>query len=107
MPDIGQAELLPVLLLARLTWEKRLLGRRIVFFIGNESARIAFIKAYSPVLASFKIIAQCLQWDYGAGVYTWFTRVAMVANVADAPSRLSWDVLASFCAARRVEPIWP
>ena len=43
---IGKAELYP-LLVARLTWAHRLRGQRVMFFVDNESARLAAIKAYS------------------------------------------------------------
>ena len=53
---IGQAELFP-LLVARLTWQSRLRGQRVVFFVDNESAKLAAIKSYSPVLASTRCLA--------------------------------------------------
>eukprot|EP00973_Karenia_brevis_P086267 11963214-Karenia_brevis.AAC.1 len=40
---IGQAELFP-LLVARLTWAKHLQGKRVIFFVDNEGARLGAIK---------------------------------------------------------------
>ena len=40
---IGQAELFPVLI-ARLTWQHRITGKRVYYFIDNESARLALVK---------------------------------------------------------------
>ena len=60
---IGQAEIFP-LLVARLTWSKLLTGRRVIYFIDNESARIGLARAYSPVLPSLPMILDCLHWDY-------------------------------------------
>ena len=54
---IGQAEIYPTLI-ARPSWSKRLFARRVVFFGDNDSARMACIKSYSPVLASLRIIMQ-------------------------------------------------
>ena len=56
---IGQAEIFP-LLLARLTWGHRLRGRRVIYFIDNEAARIGLVRAYSPVLPSLNLILSCL-----------------------------------------------
>ena len=41
---IGQAELFP-LLVARLTWKDIIAGRRCMYFLDNESARIAMVRA--------------------------------------------------------------
>ena len=66
---IGQAELYR-LLVARLTWASRLKGQRVMFFVDNESARLAAIKAYSPVLASTKILAEMSRFDYLHDVFS-------------------------------------
>ena len=60
---IGQAELFPVLV-AKLTWSKLLSGKRVMYFIDNEAARLGLVKAYSPVLPSLNIIMACLKWSY-------------------------------------------
>eukprot|EP00973_Karenia_brevis_P002349 316089-Karenia_brevis.AAC.1 len=44
---IGQAEIFPVLV-ARLTWKHYLKGRRVIFFLDNEAARIGLVRSYSP-----------------------------------------------------------
>ena len=84
---IGQAELFP-LLVARLTWHKILAGRRCIFFLDNESARIAMIRAYSPVLCSLSIVMSCLKWDYENECVGWYARVPTASNPGDAPSRM-------------------
>ena len=68
---IGQAELYP-LLAARLTWANRIRGQRAVFFVDNESARLAAIKAYSPILASTRILAEISLFDHIHEVYPWY-----------------------------------
>ena len=45
---ICQAEIFPTLI-ARHTWAERLEGRRVIYFVNNDSARMALIKSYSPV----------------------------------------------------------
>ena len=37
---------------------------RVVFFIDNETARLAAIKAYSPILASTRILAEISTFDH-------------------------------------------
>ena len=83
---IGQAELYP-LLVARLTWASRLKGQRVMFLVDNESARLATIKAYSPVLASTKILAEISRLDYLHEFFPWYVRVPMFSNISDGPSR--------------------
>ena len=84
---IGQAEIFP-LLVARLTWSKQLTGRRVIYFIDNESARIGLVRAYSPVLPSLSIILDCLNWDYSHCSQGWYARVPSFSNISDGPSRL-------------------
>ena len=81
---IGQAELYPHLV-ARLTWAHRWKGQRVMFFVDNESARLAAIKAYSPVLASTKILAEMSRLDYLHDVFPWSSRVPTFSNISDGP----------------------
>ena len=101
---IGQAELFP-LLVARLTWPDILAGRRCMYFLDNESARIAMVKAYSPVLCSLSIVMSCLKWDYDSDSVGWNARVPTASNPGDAPSRMLLPVLSR--RAEVVAPIFP
>ena len=103
---IGQAEIFPVLV-ARLTWINRLAGNRVVFFIDNESARLALIKSYSPVLPSLRIICECTAWDCKFQCVPWYARVPTVANVADGPSRMVKGEVVKDFGAKIVEPVFP
>ena len=103
---IGQAEIFPVLV-AKLTWSKYLEGRRVIFFIDNESAKIALIRAYSPVLASLKLVMECSAWDYHNNCSSWYTRVPTCCNVADDPSRMVWSEQLKRLGARVVSPVLP
>ena len=85
---IGQAEIFPVLV-ARLTWKSRIAGRRVYYFIDNESARLALVKSYSPCLPSLKILMSCLAWDQEFQSSPWYARVPTYSNLADAPSRMT------------------
>jgi hypothetical protein len=103
---IGQAELFP-LIVARLTWPEFLSSSRVIYFIDNESARIAAIKAYSPVLASLNIIVECIGWDYSHGSSPWYARVPTCANIADGPSRMCGKEVRALLNASCVVPVFP
>ena len=85
---IGQAEIFPAVL-ARWTWAEELADQRLIFFIDNDSARLALIKAYSPVTASLNLIMQGLRWDQTNSATVWYSRVPTFSNIADGPSRFS------------------
>ena len=52
----------------------------------NESARVAAIKAYSPVMASTRILAEISRFDYIHQTFPWYARVSTYSNIGDAPS---------------------
>ena len=103
---IGQAEIFPVLV-ARLTWSKYLKGKKCIFFLDNESARIALVRSYSPVLASLNIVMDVAAWDYENSLDAWYTRVPTCANISDGPSRMSLDEMDVLGAFTVVKPIFP
>jgi len=102
---IGQAEIFPMLV-ARLTWSKRLVGRKVLFFVDNDSARLACIKSYSPVSASLEIIMKCVEWDGINDTSCWYARAPTDSNVADGPSRMDGSLVTSL-GAKIVRPIFP
>ena len=103
---IGQAELFP-LFVARLTWGARLAGRRVFYFVDNDSARLAMVKSYSPVLSSLDIVMQCLSWDSQHDSSSWYARVPTSSNIADGPSRMDAKELVSDFGALIVSPSFP
>jgi hypothetical protein len=84
---IGQAELWPVLL-SLLTWSDKMAGRQVIFFLDQDAARQALVKAYSPSRPSAEIVAQVFVNVALLEVYPWFARVPTESNVADHASRL-------------------
>ena len=103
---IGQAELFPVLV-SKLTWASSLRGRKVIFFVDNEAARLGLVKAYSPVLPSLALIMDCMQWDYFHQVSSWYARVPTACNVADKPSRFDCRVAELSHGAVVVKPVCP
>ena len=69
---IGQAEILPVLM-AKLTWAKVLWGRKVIFFVDNEAARLGLVKSYSPVLPSLQLIMESAMWDFENDCKAWYS----------------------------------
>jgi hypothetical protein len=103
---IGQAEIFP-LLVARLTWHHLLRGRRVIYFVDNESARLAMVKAYSPVLPSIELITKCLAFDYREECSSWYARVPTGCNISDAPSRMMLSEALRSLGAKTVRPVFP
>ena len=103
---IGQAKLLPVLV-ARLTWADVLRRRQVLYFIDNESVRLALIKSYRPMLASLKLVMACLHWDFENASVPWYARVASPSNIGDGPSRLDPSLVKSELAGVAVRPVFP
>ena len=103
---IGQAEILPILV-AKLTWQNKLAHRRVLFFIDNESAKIALIRAYSPVLSSLRLVMESAAWDYHQQCGSWYSRVPTVCNIAEDPSRMVVGEYLRSLGAIVVSPILP
>ena len=103
---IGQAEVFPVLV-SRLTWGTRLRGRNVIYFVDNESARLALIKMYSPVLPTLDILMQITAWDFANQSHPWYSRVPTYSNIGDDPSRMCAKFLKEHLGAIVVEPVWP
>ena len=103
---IGQAEIFPALV-ARLTWSSILKGRKVIYFIDNEAARLGLIKAYSPVISSLRLIMKCIGWDYHNNSTPWYARVPTACNISDSPSRMSLDTIPAQLNPRVVEPVFP
>ena len=91
----------------RHTWADKLRNRKVIFFVDNESAKIALIRAYSPVLASLKLVMQTAAWDYQNHCGAWYTRVPTICNIADAPSRMEVSDLMRKLGVELVKPILP
>lgn len=103
---IGQAEIFPVLV-AKLTWKDKLAGRRVICFLDNESAKIALIRSYSPVVASLRIVMEVSAWDYSNQCSSWYSRVPTCCNVADDPSCMLISEYLQSLGAKIVKPVLP
>ena len=70
-------------------------GRRVVFFVDNESARYGLMNMYSPINASTSVLWDVLAEDDTSGAINWYARVVSESNIADAPSSLDSGPLQS------------
>ena len=83
---IGQAELFPAAIVKH-AYQKLFQSRRVLFFIDNDSARHALIKASSTSEASNRILQFVTAVDVETHTWAWYTRVPSASNPADDPSR--------------------
>ncbi|CAE7239607.1 unnamed protein product [Symbiodinium sp. CCMP2592] len=65
----------------------RLTGRKCIYFIDNESARFALIRAVSGVPSMQSLASSFHTWDLDHPHYPWIERVPSTSNPADLPSR--------------------
>eukprot|EP00438_Fugacium_kawagutii_P021792 Skav200330 [mRNA] locus=scaffold2835:14560:15474:+ [translate_table: standard] len=87
---IAQAELFPVVV-AKCTWKSRLSDRSVLWFLDNESARMALIRNYSPVLDNFCLLQMNAKQDVQARSRHWYSRVPSLSNPSDDASRLVFE----------------
>ena len=72
-----------------------------------DAARIGLTRAYSPVLASLKLITQCSALDRRLAIDPWYARVPTGVNPADSPSRLEESGFLESLGAECVSPVVP
>ena len=83
---ICQAELAATVCI-RYQARARLAGRKCIYFVDNESARYALIKAVSGVPSMQALSSLFHSWDSDHPHYAWIERVPSASNPADLPSR--------------------
>jgi len=83
---IGQAEIWPVVV-SKTTWKAELAGRRVLWFIDNDSARFALVSNSSASAMSRGILLLNMVLDAAGHGAHWYSRVPTVSNIADGPSR--------------------
>ena len=101
---ISQAELYPVLLVKHHSGSSWI-GRKIVYYIDNDSSRFSLIKASSQNRYSVQIVKAFYATEIGSPTLPWFARVPSSSNVADLPSRGKVEECALDYAAKVVSII--
>lgn len=87
---IAQAEMLPVLV-SKITWEDALRNRNVLWFLDNESAKMAFVRCFSPVLDNFFMLQMNSKLDVELQIRNWYSRVPSKSNPSDSASRLDFS----------------
>ena len=88
---IHELEILPVHLAACL-WRRYINFAQVVWYIDNESSRIAFIRGSGETQYASVFIEAFVQIECNSQVKSWFSRVPSHSNPADGVSRLSCDL---------------
>ena len=96
---IYELELLPVLI-AMQVWGNLCAFQQVVYFLDNEPARIGMIKGSGGTPTADRIISKAARCECELGQHAWYARVSSHANIADDPSRFSFDRLHRLGAAR-------
>eukprot|EP00435_Cladocopium_sp_Y103_P051887 s469_g16.t1 len=86
---IHELEILPVFIAADL-WGDMYPHAQVVYYIDNESSRMAHIKGTGETLRASMIIEQFVKIEFDAQHRVWFGRVPSYSNPADSPSRLDF-----------------
>eukprot|EP00435_Cladocopium_sp_Y103_P008138 s3431_g2.t1 len=87
---IAQAEIFPVLI-AKETWKEVIDNRSVLWFLDNDSARMALIRNFSPVLDNFCLLQLNARLDVDIQARHWYNRVPSKSNPSDAASRLDFS----------------
>ena len=91
---IFEIELLPVWISLTL-WEGYLSNTQCVFFLDNEAAKNALIKGATDAGSGTRLVHAFVVSEMNLQIKVWFSRVPTSSNIADAPSRMSFDELSN------------
>ena len=88
---IHELELLPICLAAML-WKKHLGFSQVVWYVDNESSRMAAIRGSGETIHASSIVEAFVNTESSSQIKSWFSRVPSHSNPADGVSRLSCDL---------------
>lgn len=89
---IYELEMIPILVSFHL-WSHLFKGGQIVHYIDNESVRLALLRGSGETEIARSVAANTMDAEFAVSSKSWYTRVASESNIADAPSRLDFDLL--------------
>ncbi len=105
---MGQLETLACPL-ALYTWSAKLRRKRVLLFVDNDSAASCLVRGYSPKQDSCSLVGQFWLAASETEAEIYIDRVESKSNIADGPSRLSFELLhtlGSSMAPPRVSPFF-
>ena len=88
---IHELELIPILL-AAMMWKKHLSFSQVVWYVDNESSRMAAIRGSGETIHASSIIEAFVNTESSCQIKSWFSRVPSHSNPADGVSRLTCDL---------------
>ena len=91
---IFEIELLPVWISLTL-WEGYLSNTQCVFYLDNEAAKGALIKGATDAGSGTRLVHAFVVSEMNLQIKVWFSRVPTSSNIADAPSRMSFEELSN------------
>ena len=83
---IYELEVLPVFV-ASMLWGKAVRYSQVCWYLDNEAARSACIKAYGATCLADALVSEFIRIEMSHQLKSWFGRVPSVSKIADAPSR--------------------
>jgi hypothetical protein len=89
---IFELELLPVWI-SLVEWEGYLSNTQCVFYLDNEAAKGALVRGATEGGSGAKLVHAFVIAEMRCQVKVWFSRVPTSSNIADGPSRMSFDEL--------------
>ena len=96
---IHELELLPILV-AALLWGEFFQQSQVVYYVDNESARMACIRGSGETLRAGEIVRSFVEVEARLQHRVWFGRVPSFSNPSDAPSRLDFQEVLGLGAVR-------
>ena len=87
-------ELLPVWISLTL-WEGYLSNTQCVFYLDNEAAKGALVKGATDAGSGTRLVQAFVVSEMNLQIKVWFSRVPTSSNIADAPSRMSFEELSN------------
>ena len=87
---IHELEVLPVLI-ATLAWGHLFTCAQVIYFIDNESARMAYIRGTGETLRASLLVQSFVEIEAAQQHRVWFGRVPSHSNPAESPSRLDFS----------------
>ena len=103
---IGQLELLAAIAVYY-SLPKTCKGRKVIHYVDNTSAVAGLVKGYSSMSDSAKIVHAFWALACGLDISCWFEYITSEANVADLPSRGSFEFLQNSLKAQKVAFCFP
>ena len=101
---IYELEIVPILIAFAL-WRNRFSGASVVFYIDNDAARSACIKAMGATGHASLLMNRISRLEMERQCKAWYARVPTSSNIADRPSRLCFDQVVAL-GAGKIEVQW-